>query len=154
MRRAVLPLAALVLVACTRGFERSAEALRSPAVSEASPSGTTGTTTSPAPSSPGGTIRIRAPRAGDEVASPVEVRGVAATAEGEVLVRVVDAQGTDLGAMYVEITCGAGCRGRFEARLAFYVPVRQTGLVQALELGPGGVVAQLAEIPVTLVPGS
>lgn len=135
----------LVLVACTRGLERSAEVLRS-----ASPPTETA---SPAPGSPEGTIRIRMPREGDEVVSPVQVRGVGTTEAGEVLVRVVDAQGTELGAMYVEIACGAGCRGRFAARLAFYVPARSPGVVQALELGSGGVV-QLAEVPVTLVPGS
>jgi len=139
----------LLLAACTRGLERAAEVLQSVSPSGAgvpSPSATA----SPVPS---GTIRIRAPHEGDDVLSPVVVRGVAATEGGEVLVRVLDAQGVELAAMNAEIGCGAGCRGRFEARLAFYVPERQAGAVQALEIGPGGIVTQLAEVPVTLVPG-
>jgi hypothetical protein len=139
----------LLLAACTAGIERSAEVLRSaPPGAEVTASPSHGP--SPVPS---GTIRILVPHEEDDVLSPVPIRGVAATEQGRVLVRVVDAHGTELSAMNVEIGCGAGCRGRFEARLAFYVPVRQAGAVQALEIGPGGVVVQLAEVPVTLVPG-
>ncbi len=147
MRACSALLALLLLVGCTRGLERATEALeRTP------PPGTS--TASPWVSvSPSGTIRIRVPRPDDEVLSPVTIRGVAATADGRVLVRVVDAEGSELAAMEVGIGCGAGCRGRFEARLAFYVPGRMPGAVQALALGPGGVVSQLAEVPVTLVPG-
>lgn len=146
VRRSAVLLALVVLASCTRGLERATEALRTPP--SAAPSASA--TASPRPT---GTIRIRVPREGDEVLSPVSVRGVAATQGGRVLIRVVDARGTELAAMNVAVGCGAGCRGRSEARLAFYVPTRREGVVQALELGPGGVVVQLDEVPVTLVPG-
>lgn len=140
-------LAALLLAACTRGFEQTAEVLRS-----GSPTAPPAPTT--APPVPPGSIRIRAPRAGDDVLSPVPVRGVAETEGGTVLVRIVDAEGAELAAMNVGIACGGGCRGRFEARLAFYVPARTAGLIQVLEVGPGGIVAQHAEVSVALVPGT
>ncbi|GBC86214.1 hypothetical protein HRbin12_00200 [bacterium HR12] len=146
MRVAGIVLVLALLSGCTGPFRRAAGTLEdTPA-----PSPTAAAT----PLAPRGDIRIRSPLAGDDVLSPVVVRGVASSESGEVLVRVVDAAGTELAAMEVPIGCGAGCRGRFEARLAFYVPSRSPGTVQALEVAADGTVLQAAEVPVTLVPGA
>ncbi len=151
LRDAVLiSVTVLALTGCAPGPDRLVRVL------EGSPPPTPTSTPSPRPSplAPRGDIRLRSPRAGDDVVSPVLVRGIAATEGGRVLVRVVDAAGTELAAMEVAIACGVGCRGRFEARLAFYVPAPTEGVVQALEVAPDGSVAQLAEVPVRLVPGA
>lgn len=145
-RTVLLSLVILALPGCTDAFREAAETLESPR--------TPGPIPTPSRLVPGGDIRIRSPREGDDVLSPVVVRGVASTASGEVLVRVVDGTGTELAAMNTPIACVAGCRGRFEARLAFYVPTRTPGAVQALEVESDGTIVQLAEVGVTLVPGA
>ncbi|HET9722997.1 MAG TPA: Gmad2 immunoglobulin-like domain-containing protein [Actinomycetota bacterium] len=134
---------ALAAVACTGGIEGSTEALDSPS-----------TTPSPSASVPSaGTIVVRAPMPGDDVVSPVVVSGSARTASGEVLVRVLARDGTELAAMNTPIDCGDACRGTFRAALAFYAPSRQPGAVQVLEVGQGGSAEHLVEVPVRLVPG-
>lgn len=135
---------ALAAVACTGGIEGSTEALDSPS-----------TTPSPSASVPpsAGTIVVRAPMPGDDVVSPVVVSGSARTASGEVLVRVLARDGTELAAMNAPIDCGDACRGTFRAALAFYAPSRQPGAVQVLEVGQGGSAEHLVEVPVRLVPG-
>jgi hypothetical protein len=68
-------------------------------------------------------------------------------------VRVLDADGLELAAMNVDVSCGSGCRGEFRAELAFFVPVRQAGTVQVRVPDAEGAAADLVEVPVTLVPG-
>jgi hypothetical protein len=85
--------------------------------------------------------------------SPVVVGGTASTTDGEVLVRVLARDGTELAAVNASIDCGAGCRGTFRAVLAFFAPSRQPGAVQVLEVGPGGSAEHLVEVDVRLVPG-
>ena len=96
---------------------------------------------------------IRTPRPDDDVFSPVVVSGTAISASGEVHVRVVAEDGTELAAMDVTIDCGAGCEGVFRTQLAFFAPARQPGIVQVFEVGPGGSAEHLAEVDVTLIPG-
>lgn len=140
---AVLALA-LAATACTGGIEESTEALETPSV----------TPSASAPASPSaGSIVVRAPRPDDDIISPVVVAGTARTAGGEVLVRVLARDGTELAAMNAPIDCGTGCRGTFRAELAFFAPSRQPGAVQVLEVGPGGAAEHLVEVPVRLVPG-
>lgn len=140
---AVLALA-LAAAACTGGIEESTEALETPSV--------TPSASAPASSS-AGSIVVRAPRPDDDIISPVVVAGTARTAGGEVLVRVLARDGTELAAMNAPIDCGTGCRGTFRAELAFFAPSRQPGAVQVLEVGPGGAAEHLVEVTVRLVPG-
>lgn len=156
MRARVLSIvvaAALAVPAC-EGIEEAADVLKSPSVAPA-PSVDSGVTPMPRgeiePS--GKAIAVSAPERGVEVLSPVVVNGVAESADGELLVQVIDAEGMELAAMNAEIDCGTGCRGRFRAELAFFVPSRQRGWVQVLEAGEDGTVEHRVRVPVTLVPG-
>ena len=162
MRRPILVLALtltpLVATACTGGIEETADVLRSagatPSVSvSASPSSSISASPSGSPSPTEAPIVVRTPRQGDDVLSPVIVSGRAVSASGTVLVEVLDAQGMEIAAMNAQIDCGAFCRGAFSARLAFFVPERQSGTIQVFEVGPGGSTEHLAEVEVSLVPG-
>lgn len=135
---------AFAAAACTGGIEESTEALETPSV-------TPSASASVSPSA--GSIVVRAPRPDDDILSPVVVTGTARTVTGEVLVRVLARDGTELAAMSVPIDCGEGCRGTFRAELAFFAPSRQPGAVQVLEVGQGGSAEHLTEVPVRLVPG-
>ncbi len=156
MRRHTLALVlitiALVTSACTSGIEQVADVLASP--SATSTVSISPTRTPIAPSSPAeAPIVVRTPRPGDDVLSPIVVSGSAISATGEILIDVLDAEGMELAAMSVRIDCGASCRGRFRARLAFYVPTSQSGTVEVSEVGSGGSTEHLVEVDVTLVPG-
>lgn len=146
----VLTAIALVTAACTGGIERAADVLQTPSVTPSPPASPPVTSSaSPTP----GPIVVRTPRADDDVLSPVVVSGTATSSTGELVVDVLDAQGMELAAMNVRIDCGAACRGGFRARLAFYVPIRQSGTIEVYEVGPGGSAVHLVEVGVTLVPG-
>ncbi|MGE5459691.1 MAG: Gmad2 immunoglobulin-like domain-containing protein [Solirubrobacterales bacterium] len=144
----VLAVTAVIAAACTRGIERAADVLAGPSHTPAL-STTPSVSFTPSPSA----IRIRTPRGGDDVLSPVVVSGTAISDAGKVVVDLLDAQGMELAAMYVPIDCGSACRGRFRAELAFYVAARQTGTIEVYEVGPGGVAEHLVQVHVTLVPG-
>lgn len=146
MQRLLALIAALALTAaaCTGGIEESTEALETPSTTPS-----VGASASPS----AGSIVVRAPRPGDDILSPVVVTGKARTANGQVLVRVLARDGTELAAIEASIDCGAGCLGTYRAELAFFAPSRQAGAVQVLEVGPGGAAEHLAEVRVMLVPG-
>jgi len=139
---------------CTEGLEEAADVLESPSVSPA-PSVTGQASAEPTGGveSGGKAIVVAAPERGVEVLSPVVVTGSAESTNGEVLVRVLDAQAMELAAMDAPVSCGAGCRGEFRVELAFFVPSSQRGTVQVLEVGADGAVKHLVKVPVTLVPG-
>jgi hypothetical protein len=156
----VIVLTTLAATGCTGGIEEAADVLRSPSATAsaptppaASPSNAISAPASGTPSPTERSIVVRMPRRGDDVLSPVVVSGKAVSASGEVLVEVLDAQGTQLSAMNARIDCGAFCRGAFSARLAFFVPDRQEGTIRVFEVGPGGSTEHLAQVEVTLVPG-
>ncbi len=96
---------------------------------------------------------VGSPLPGDPVISPVVVRGRAVSADGHVLVRVLDADGNELSVMNAPISCGVDCRGVFRVPMAFFAPAQGPGTVEVYELGPGGEPSHLVEVPVTLVPG-
>lgn len=146
----VLAVTAVVAAACTRGIERAADVLAEPSHTPAL-STTPSVTLTPPPS--GSAIRIRTPRGGDDVLSPVAVSGTAISDAGKVVVDLLGEQGMELAAISVPIDCGSACRGRFRAELAFYVEARQTGRIEVYEVGPGGVAEHLVQVDVTLVPG-
>ena len=158
-RAAVLAMTmAVVAAGCTQGLREGARALSTPSTS-ASPSASVSPPVSPS-SSPtvpepgkGKPIVVQSPLEGDQILSPVVVRGEAESATGAVAVRILDAEGNDLAAMNADISCGAGCRGVFRAALAFFVQAEQDGTVQVWEPGSGGMAEHLVVVPVSLVPG-
>jgi Immunoglobulin-like domain of bacterial spore germination len=156
-----LALAATVFgTACSGGVDRASGALGG---GEATPSSAVVSTSARAvpsesgthgpPSAAGEPVVVESPRTGDEVLSPVVVRGRAVSAGGRVGVRVLGADGSEIAAMNVDVSCGAACQGVFRAELAFFVPARQAGTVQVYGWGSNGTAEHLVEIPVTLVPG-
>jgi hypothetical protein len=98
-------------------------------------------------------VELERPQPDGEVLSPVLIRGTAVSASGQVMVRILDAAGMEIAAMNVEVSCGADCRGAFEAQLAFYVTSAQAGTILASEVpvdpGEGGSDA----VSVRLIPG-
>jgi hypothetical protein len=160
-RIAVLAMTMAVLAAgCTEGLREGTRALGTPSIS-ASASASASTSPSPTPSpSPtasgpgkGKPIVVQSPVEGDQILSPVVVRGEAESASGAVAVRILDAEGNELVAMNADVSCGASCRGVFRAALAFFVQAEQDGTVQVWEPGSGGMAKHLVEVPVVLVPG-
>lgn len=162
-RHATTLIVVLVLVAataCTRGYEEAAGALDpsgGPSLtSAATPSAAQGPSGSPGSSTTPGTapIEVRAPLEGDVVRSPLVVSGSALSSSGEVIVRIIGADRSELASTSTPVDRGSVCRGRFRVALAFYTAGIQAGFVQVFELGSGGSVDYLVEVPVTLTPGA
>jgi len=157
----VLLLPLMATVACTEGLQQGEEALRSPSVSSSGEPPVSESATAPPTTEPpteGERIVLERPVPDSEILSPVLVRGTASVSSGRVAVRVLDAGRMELAAIVVDVSCGADCRGTFEAQLAFFVPSRQEGTVEVSEVGPPGSGAEggsprPVEVPVTLVPG-
>jgi hypothetical protein len=95
---------------------------------------------------------VTEPRDGDQIVSPVRVTGRATTTSGSVRVQILDAKGQELAAIDVPVSCGARCTGTFDATLAFFVPSRQRGTAEVLELGPDAS-THAVDVRVELVPG-
>jgi hypothetical protein len=154
-------LAALALGGCTRGIEESSEVLNSPRPTPSAPGTATTVGSGTATSSPTGSetaagerpIVLRTPLAGDEIVSPVRIQGTAESPDGVVTVTVLDAGGTMLAAMSTDVSCGTGCRGKFEAELAFFTPTRQWGtVVVSVPSDTDTAPPYSAQVAVTLVP--
>jgi hypothetical protein len=156
-------LLAVLAAACSGGIQQGAEVVESVHVS---PSMTT--TLSPLPSaapapSPSATsssepdrkppIVVKQPLADAEALSPVVVSGTANVPSGTVAVRVLDAEGTELAAMSVDVSCGTACRGTFRAELAFFAQVEQSGMIEVSEPMPNGTQEHVVSVSVVLVPG-
>jgi hypothetical protein len=158
-----LPLVLLVVLAaaCSSGIQQGAEVVGS---LTASPStrATPSPPAAPAPS-PSATsssepdlkppIVVKQPAADAEALSPVVVSGTANVPSGTVAVRVLDAEGTELAAMSVDVSCGVACRGTFRAELAFFAQVEQSGTIEVSEPMPSGTQEHVVSVPVVLVPG-
>jgi Immunoglobulin-like domain of bacterial spore germination len=162
VRARLLGIAILVTAlaaACSSGVERASEALGTTPTATAHPtspdptaSGSSATSTTPTPAM-GRAIVVESPLPGDQVISPAVVRGRAVSADGHVVVRVLDVDGNELSAMNAPISCGVNCRGVFRVPMAFFAPAQGPGTIQIYELGPDGEPAHVVEVPVTLVPG-
>jgi hypothetical protein len=64
-------------------------------------------------------ILVESPAPGDEVASPLRVRGTANTFEATLEVELVGAGGEQLASTFGTATCGTGCRGTFSIDVSF-----------------------------------
>ena len=108
----------------------------------------------PGPTAPP-VIVVESPLPGDELVSPITVRGKADVFEGRVNVRILDASGQVLAAINIRASCGSGCRGAFSTPLAFFTPMRQPGTIEVFEgSAQDGSAVNLVSIPITLVPGA
>jgi hypothetical protein len=157
LRRALVPVIAVLAAACTGGIEEAAEELSpSPSSSRSTSATSSSASVSPGPDgSPSGeaAIVVLAPASGDQVGSPVTIAGTAEVFEGTVAIRLLDAEGQELAAGFATTSCGSGCRGDYSTDLSFFVEDRQDGSVEVFEIGAeDGSVQHLVRVPVVLVP--
>jgi hypothetical protein len=148
----VLVVALGALTACTGGVDRATDVLAS--LPTAAPSvSTSPATPGPTPTGPPAIV-VESPLPGDELFSPITVRGRADVFEASVSIRILDASGQVLAAINTEASCGSGCRGTFSSPLAFFTPVRQPGTIEVFEVSAqDGSAINVVSIPITLVPG-
>jgi hypothetical protein len=102
-------------------------------------------------------IVIESPEGGATVTSPVEIAGTASVFEGTVQLRILDAEGTEVGRGFATASAGAPERGDFSEELEFTVDEAQEGTVEAFEESAadpseGGGDANTVSVPVQLEP--
>lgn len=131
-----------VLAACSSGSQ-----------SGPSPTATGAPSPSPSPSpTPEAAIVVTSPRSGDQVSSPVMIRGNADVFEATVSISILDAAGTEIVRTFTTATCGTGCRGTFSKAVRFDVTETQPGIVRVYESSAeDGTPINVVDIPVTLI---
>ena len=152
MRRSIaIALIGVALAACTKVNDVTGALSPSPGSPSARPSGATGGSVAP-DGKPA--IVVRTPRSGDDVVSGVTVSGTAFTRSGKVAIEILGDDGRQLAASLADTSCGANCRGRFSADLAFIVVGREDGIIRLYEPSPqDGTALSTTELTVGLVPG-
>lgn len=78
-----------------------------------------------------GAIVVNSPDSGATVSSPVTVSGSASVFEGTVQIRILGADGAEVGRAFATATAGAPERGRFSADVEFDVEGAEDGAVEA-----------------------
>ncbi|HRQ41758.1 MAG TPA: Gmad2 immunoglobulin-like domain-containing protein [Chloroflexota bacterium] len=101
-------------------------------------------------------ILIQEPGPGSRLTSPLLVRGEAdSTFEQNLVVRLVDANGAELGLTAVTIAAEMGQRGPFEASIPFTVSGEQQAFIQVFATSPrDGGVTHLNAVGVVLTDGA
>jgi germination protein M len=79
-------------------------------------------------------VLVESPTLGEQVSSPLRIRGTANTFEATFNVEVVDAQGHVLGKRFVTATSGTGTRGTFDAEVSFKANGAGPGKLLVFEL--------------------
>ena len=99
-------------------------------------------------------IIVEEPRDGDEVSSPVRVRGTANVFEANVTIEILDSRGHRIARTFTTATCGTGCRGDYSVSLPFEVAREQRGtiVVHDDDAAGTGTPPHSVRIPVTLLP--
>ena len=133
---------AVALVACSSGSTSgpgpSATGLPSPTIS-VSPT--------PVPA-----IVVTSPRSGDQISSPVRIRGNADVFEATVSIDILDSAGKPIARTFTTATCGTGCRGTFSKAVRFALDTTQPGTVRVYESSAeDGTPINVVNIAVTLV---
>lgn len=123
--------------------------------SQSGPSPTATGTSSPTASgspSPDPAIVVTSPRPGDQVSSPVRIRGNADVFEATVSIDILDSAGIPIVRTFTTATCGTGCRGTFSTSVRFAVDTTQPGTIRVYESSAkDGKPINVVDIPVTLV---
>jgi Immunoglobulin-like domain of bacterial spore germination len=78
-------------------------------------------------------IVVKSPQPGASVSSPVAITGTASVFEGTVQLRVLDADGREIGSAFTTARAGAPERGAFSRDVEFTVDRAQDGVVEAFE---------------------
>jgi germination protein M len=103
-------------------------------------------------------ILVETPAPGEELRSPLVIRGTANTFEAAFTVRLVGADGRTLAQKPVLATSGSGERGTFDEQLEFSVeedtPVTLVAFEQNASSGENGTPDEMhrVDVPITLVP--
>jgi hypothetical protein len=103
-------------------------------------------------------IVVKSPEPAASVSSPVTISGTASVFEGTVQLRILDAEGQEVGSAFTTASAGAPERGEFSEDVAFTVGEAQDGVVEAFEQNVAspqeGPMRELftVEVPVQLEP--
>jgi hypothetical protein len=101
-------------------------------------------------------IVVEAPESDASVTSPVTISGTASVFEGTVQLRVLDADGNELGRGFATAAAGAPERGEFSEQVEFTVDEAQEGTIEAFEedvsSGEGSGDTGAVSVPVQLEP--
>jgi hypothetical protein len=96
-------------------------------------------------------IIVETPVAGQDVGSPIGIGGTADVFEATVSLRLLDENRHQIASGVTTATCGTGCRGTFEATLAYHVDHEQWGTVEAFEASAkDGHPVNVVDVPVIL----
>jgi sporulation and spore germination protein/immunoglobulin-like protein involved in spore germination len=99
-------------------------------------------------------ILVAGPAIGQQVSSPVVIRGSANVFEANVTVKVLDANEKVLAETFTTATCGTGCRGTYRVSVPFELDHEQDGWIVVHDDDAAGTGRPPHEvrIPVQLVP--
>ena len=78
-------------------------------------------------------IVVESPEPGASVSSPVTISGTASVFEGTVQLRILDADGEEIGSAFTTASAGAPDRGDFSEDVEFTVDQAQDGVVEVFE---------------------
>ena len=78
-------------------------------------------------------IVVERPEPGASVSSPVAISGTASVFEGTVQLRILDADGEEIGSGFTTASAGAPDRGEFSEDVEFAVDEAQDGVVEVFE---------------------
>jgi hypothetical protein len=78
-------------------------------------------------------IVVESPEPGASVSSPVTISGTASVFEGTVQLRILDADGEEIGRAFATASAGAPERGDFSEEVEFTVDDAQDGVVEVFE---------------------
>ena len=78
-------------------------------------------------------IVVESPEPGASMSSPVTISGTASVFEGTVQLRIVDADGEEIGSAFTTASAGAPDRGNFSEDVEFSVDEAQDGVVKVFE---------------------
>lgn len=94
---------------------------------------------------------VTSPRSGDEVSSPVSIKGNADVFEATVSIDILDSAGKPIVRTFTTATCGTGCRGTFSKAVPFTVEATQPGTIRVYESSAeDGKPINVVDISVTL----
>ncbi len=78
-------------------------------------------------------IVVESPEPGASVSSPVTISGTASVFEGTVQLRILDADGEEIGSAFTTASAGAPDRGDFSEDVEFTIDQAQDGVVEVFE---------------------
>jgi hypothetical protein len=98
-------------------------------------------------------ILVEYPAVGDDVSSPMDLRGTANTFEATFEYELLGPAGDKLAGTFVTATCGTGCRGTFDEVVAFDAAGATSGRLVVFERSAkDGSRINVVEIPVGIGP--